>query len=412
MTLPQDTLLMHLPASLYRRGDVLLLDDQACNGLRLWAEHFGRLIVLVAVEDGAAPGSWVPLEHIGPSASRIEFVHLPSAWRPDRFLRALGPTRKRIRHALAQADFIGTTLGGASFGDWGAVIAREAVKLGLPFYIWTDRVEPDVARRLVKTAPLRRKLRLAVEYPIMQRMEQGLIAKAALGLFHGRETYDAYAPHSPNPQHVHDIHIRKLDHITADALAQKQARQGTLRIVYAGRADPMKGTGDWLSVLEQLTQAGVDFHAEWLGDGPDLTAMRARVEAGPLKGRVALPGFVADRGRLLEALRDADVLMFCHLTPESPRVLIEALASGCPLLGYDSAYPADLIAGHGGGVLTPLGQPQHLATALAALARDRARLAALIGRAAQDGAQFDDETVFAHRAGLIRQHLPRARPVA
>ncbi len=410
MTAPTDTLLLHLPASLYRRDDGLLLDDQACNGLRLWAEHFERLIVMVAVEDGPAPGSWVPLDRIGPARARLDFVHLPSAWRPDRFLWALGPARKTIRSALARADYVGTTLGGASFGDWGAVIAREAAAMGLPFYIWTDRVEPDVARRLVKTAPLRRRLRLAVEYPIMCRMEQGLIAKAALGLFHGRETYDAYAPYSPNPQHVHDIHIHKSDHITPEVLAQKQARQGPMRIVYAGRADPMKGTGDWLAVLEHLAQAGVDFEAEWLGDGPDLANMRVRVAQGPLRDRVMLPGFVSDRALLLGALREADVLLFCHLTPESPRVLIEALASGCPLVGYDSAYPADLIAQHAGGVLTPLGQPEDLANALGALAQDRARLSDLIGRAARDGSAFDDETVFAHRAKLIRTHLPRARP--
>lgn len=412
MVAAQDTLLIHLPASLYRRGDVFLMDDQACNGLRLWAEHFQHVIVLAVVSDGTPPASWVPLDRIGPSRERIEFVHLPDAWRPDHFLMALGKGRRRIRDALVRADYIGTTLGGASFGDWGAVIAREAVKLGLPFYVWTDRVEPDVARRLARDAPLRRKLRNWVEYPFMQRMEKALIGKAALGLFHGRETFDAYARYSPNAQHVHDIHIRKSDHIDASALAEKQARNGPLRVVYAGRADPMKGTHDWLDVLEHLANAGVEFQAEWLGDGPDLPDMQARVGSGPLAGRVALRGFVSDRGQLLAALRQADILLFCHLTPESPRVLIEALASGCPLVGYESAYPADLIAGHGGGVLTPIGKPRALADAVAALAEDRARLSNLIGRAAHDGAQFDDQSVFAHRSMLIRTHLPRARPVS
>ncbi|MFN4101358.1 MAG: glycosyltransferase, partial [Pararhodobacter sp.] len=123
-------------------------------------------------------------------------------------------------------------------------------------------------------------------------------------------------------------------------------------------------------------------------------------------------GFVSDRAALLSALRGASALVFCHRTPESPRILIEALASGCPLLGYDSAFPADLIAGHGGGMLVSLGDAAGLASALAGLDKDRARLADLNERAARDGAGYDDETVFAHRAGLIRTHLPRARPQA
>lgn len=401
---------MHLPASLFQCGDALLLDDQACNGLRLWAEHFDRLIILVAVEQRAAPASWVPLDRIGPALDRIEFVHLPTAWRPDRFLRVLAPTRKRIRAALAQADYVGTTLGGASFGDWGAVIAREAHRMELPFFIWTDRVEPDVLRRVARKGPWRRRLRLALEYPVMRRLEHDLISKSALGLFHGRETYEAYAPHCRNPHIVHNVHIHKSDRITPDALARKMERDGPVRIVYAGRADPMKGTGQWLDTLSALVAQGHKVEARWLGEGPDLDRMRARVAAGPLAGKVALPGFVSDRAALMDALRDADMLLFCHLTPESPRILIEALAAGCPLVGYDSAYPADLLAAEGGGVLTPLGDPGALAKAVAGLVQDRARLRDLIAQAARAGSAYDDEQVFAHRAALIKTHMPRVRP--
>lgn len=171
----------------------------------------------------------------------------------------------------------------------------------------------------------------------------------------------------------------------------------------------MKGTRDWLDVLEHLANMRIAFQAEWLWDGPDLATMRARVKAGPLEGHVALPGFVSDRKRVLTALQEADLLLFCHQTPESPRILIEALASGCPLLGYHSAFPEELIARHGGGDLTPAGNTEELAKAVAALSHDRRRLSDLMGRAARDGAEFDAASVFAHRAEIIRANLPRAR---
>ena len=60
--------------------------------------------------------------------------------------------------------------------------------------------------------------------------------------------------------------------------------------------------------------------------------------------------------------------MFCHKTPESPRNLIEALVSGAPIVGYDSPFPRDLIAAHGGGVLTPLNDVNALVDSLASLA--------------------------------------------
>ena len=104
-------------------------------------------------------------------------------------------------------------------------------------------------------------------------------------------------------------------------------------------------------------------------------------------------------------------MLFCHKTPESPRCLIEALTCGTPIVGYDSAFPRELIEANGGGSLVARDDVAALATAVIGLAQDRRQLAALIHAAARDGAQFDDETVFRHRSELIRTHLPRVRPV-
>jgi colanic acid/amylovoran biosynthesis glycosyltransferase len=405
-----DTLLLSLPVPLHRRDGLLCLEDQACNGLRLWAGHFARLIVLIPESHAPAPPAWVSLDRIGPALERIELVTLPEAWRPDRFLRALPRALPRIRDAIGRADRMGFAIGGL-MGDWGSVAAWAAHRAGKPFYIWTDRVESEVIRRTLPSLPWRRRLKARLELPLMRWNERALIRRAALGLFHGRETYDTYAPYSRNAHLVHDIHLSRADRIAPTALAAKMARgpRELLGIVYAGRAEAMKGGQDWIATLERLAAAGVAFRATWLGDGPERAGMAARVAAGPLAGRVDLPGFVADRGALLTALRAADVLMFCHLTPESPRILIEALVSGTPIVGYGSAFPADLIAGHGGGVLVPVGDTGALAGAVAALDADRARLGDLVARAARDGEGFDDERVFAHRSELIRRHLPPAR---
>ena len=67
--------------------------------------------------------------------------------------------------------------------------------------------------------------------------------------------------------------------------------------------------------------------------------------------------------------------------------------------------PADLIAAHHGGLLTPRDDPGALADGVAQLAADRPRLAGLMAQAAQDGAPFDDVSVFAHRSSVIRAGL-------
>lgn len=404
------SLLIYAPVPLHRLEGQLFLEDQARNGLRLWAENFDRLIVMMPVTDTPMPASWGPLAQVGPALERITVVPLPMAYRPDQFLKHLPARRRQIRDLIRQADYLSFSIGGL-FGDWGAVACHEAWTLDRPYGVWTDRVESQVMRRMIGQGNWRQNLRARLYHRPMARLERHLIRRATVGFFHGRETFDTYAPFCRNPQLVHDIHLAKADHISPDMLHDKavQTGQGPLRIVYLGRADPMKGPLDWLDVLRQADEAGVDFRATWLGDGTELDRMRMQIAQLGLDGKVMTPGFTTDRGAVLAALRTAQVFLFCHKTPESPRCLIEALVSGTPIIGYDGAFARDLIHDHGGGILSPLDDRAALARHLIALSSDPARLSDLILRAARDGAPYDDESVFRHRSDLIRAHLPAAR---
>jgi glycosyltransferase involved in cell wall biosynthesis len=405
-----DTLLIYAPVPLYLEGGEMLVEEQACNGLRLWAENFRRLIVFMPVSPTRPKGVWVPVARIGKALDRIEIVPVPMAYRPQEFLRALPATRRLIRSLIERADYLSFSIGGL-FGDWGAVAAMEAHRMGRPFAVWTDRVESEVVRRTADQGPFKARLRARLYHRPMAWLERFIIRRSSLGLFHGKETYDTYAPYSGNPHIVHDVHYAKSDHIDGAALAAKidACAQGPLRICYVGRADPMKGPLDWIETLEKLARQAPDFQATWLGEGDQFDALKSRIELSGLGDRVKTPGYVTDRTRVLDALREAHVFLFCHKTPESPRCLIEALISACPIVGYGSAFASDLVSAHGGGQFVATGDTSSLANLLGGLANDRARLADLIGRARMDGEPFDDVAVFRHRSEIIKQHLPPVR---
>lgn len=404
------TILIHAPVPLHRRADgQLMLDGQACVGLRHWTENFARVKAIMPVAARLPGKEWVPIETIGPALGRIDFVEVPEAYRADRFLRALPAARRAIRAAIDEADYLSFAIGGL-FGDWGAVACLEAHRMGRPYAVWTDRVESEVTRLVADgDGPWRARLRARLARRPMAMLERAVIRRAELGLFHGRETYEAYAPHCRHPEVVHDIAIAAEDHIGPAELAAKAAAvgEGPLRIAYVGRADAMKGPLDWIEVLERLASAGVDFRAVWLGDGAHMAEMRARVAATGLGDRVELPGFATDRGAVLATLRRSHLFLFCHKTPESPRCLIEALVSGCPIVGYDGAFARDLVSGHGGGRFVPRDDVAALAGLVGRLAADRAVLAGLIRAAAADGLPFSGEAVFRHRSEVIRAGLRR-----
>ncbi|MCV0440852.1 MAG: glycosyltransferase [Hydrogenophaga sp.] len=402
-----DTLLLYAPVPLYSSENGYLLEDQACNGLRLWAENFSHVIVMFPVEHGVAPPSWIPLRTAQVDLSRVEVVSLPTAYRLDQFLRHQAAIRRQIRDLIDRARYLSFSIGGL-IGDWGAVAAMEAHRKKRRFAIWTDRVESEVVREQAHSGKtVKNRWVAALTHRPMAMLERALIRRATVGLFHGAETYAAYARYAEAAEIVHDIHLSEKDRIPATALAAKMesAAQGPFRICYVGRADAMKGPNDWIQVMVELNKSGVDFQATWLGDGEALPVMRAEVARHGLGDRVELPGFVRDRAVLLDTLRCSHVLVFCHKTPESPRNLIEALVSGTPIIGYDSPFPRDLIASHGGGVLTDPNDISALAAALEALAHDRARLCSLIDRATLDGEPFNDVAVFKHRSEVIRAHL-------
>jgi glycosyltransferase involved in cell wall biosynthesis len=384
----------------------LYLENQACNGLRLWAENFDEMVSMHPVSHGPLPDAWKPVGTIGPNLARIRLVPLPMAYRPDQFLRHYRATRALIRKEIARADFLSFSIGGL-FGDWGSIACQEAYRAGRPFAVWTDRVESEVVRRTIAHGPWRRRVRARLEHRPMWWREKLIVGRATLGLFHGKETYDTYAPFCREPQLVHDIHVARTDHIAPDVLQAKidGAVQGPLKIVYTGRATSMKGPQDWVEVLERLAAQGVDFEATWLGDGPDLPGMQARIATAGLRDRVRFTGFVADRETVLDHLRQAHVFLFCHKTPESPRCLIEALISATPIVGYDCAFARDLVSMHRGGRLVAPDDVTALVEAVAGLAQDRTDLQELIAQACADGAPFDQESVFRHRSEVIRRYL-------
>jgi colanic acid/amylovoran biosynthesis glycosyltransferase len=403
----KDTLLLYAPVPLYASEEGYLLEDQACNGLIRWAENFNRVIVMHPVEHGVPPPTWIPLKSSGVDLQRVEVVALPTAYRPDQFFRHLKTTRQRIGALIERAHYLSFSIGGL-FGDWGSVAAIEAHRRGRCFAVWTDRVESEVVRHQAQSAKhWRVRLRSALTHRPMAMLERAVIRRATVGLFHGAETHAIYAPFAKAAEIVHDIHLRVQDRITSEVLAAKAAaaKEGPLRICYLGRANVMKGPGDWIDVMARLHAQGVDFQATWFGEGDQLGLMRTRVAELGLQDRVALPGFLRDRTAILEALRRAQVFAFCHKTPESPRSLIESLVSGTPIVGYDSPFPRDLISKHGGGILTPINDKEALSASLITLASDRQRLADLFAKAAHDGEPFNDVAVFAHRSKVIRKYL-------
>jgi glycosyltransferase involved in cell wall biosynthesis len=411
------SLLLVLPVPFRRDGETLSFESQACNGLNCWADNFARVIVACPLEPAdvtrqrKSSETYLPIDSI-PARDRIEFVPLPWGHGVGEFARQYRRTRRLLADKIRRSQFLSFAIGGLT-GNWAAVAGLAALRQGREFSVWTDSVEYEVVKKDRaydagrKTLARKIKNHLVVS-PLMKQIHRYIVSRSALGLFHGRDCFDAYAPYCRNPQLVHNIHLKPGDQISPQHLQTKIHRVlagDPLCLVYAGRATEIKGPMEWLGVLAELRNQGIPFRATWLGDGPLLAKMRIEADRLNLERCCNLAGHIADRAELLRCLQSSDVFVFCHQTPESPRCLIEGLISGNVLAGFDSAYPRDLLEGLAGRLLVPQLDTAGLAARIAELHFNRAELAELIGSCAGLGARYSDQAVFRHRSDLIKTYL-------
>ena len=388
---------------MHQIGQEVWIEPQAANGLKQWLNNFSEVTVGLKLLIGAPPEGSVAISSLG-LGDRLSVELFDTAWSPLTFLRLYPSQRKRLRCLIVRHRYLHFAIGGA-WGDWGAVGALEAAKKGRKFSTWTDRVESEVMHQdAMRTTGVRRIVR-SLNARIAQWLERRVIRRSAVGLFHGMDTFETYRHFCSNPSLVHDIHLTRSDHIGPDRLIKKTSSSmfQPLEIIYAGRVHADKGPLDWIETLRIVDEAGIDFRARWFGTGPLEMESKALVESAGMTGRIQFPGNITNRTELLEQLRSAHIMVFCHLTPESPRCLIEALASGTPIIGYKSAYAGDLIYKNGGGMLSAMNPPA-LASVIIEIARDPSALRHMIDAAVRDGAQFNDGDVFAHRAALMKEY--------
>jgi glycosyltransferase involved in cell wall biosynthesis len=153
------------------------------------------------------------------------------------------------------------------------------------------------------------------------------------------------------------------------------ASSPSIRLAWAGRLASEKGLRDLLEALAALGRDGPTL--DLVGDGPDRPSLEARVNALGLESRVRWRGVIADRAAYLDVLRDADLFVLPSRAEGVPKVLVEAMAAGLPVVAARVGAVARILDDGRRGRLVPPGDPAALAAAIADLSTDPAERARL-----------------------------------
>lgn len=164
------------------------------------------------------------------------------------------------------------------------------------------------------------------------------------------------------------------------AKADRDAFPGEIKVLYAGRLTHEKGVDLLAESFLRAHRSDPRLHLLLAGGGPEEEEMRARLGAS-----ATFLGWLGGE-ELARAYASADAFLFASSTDTYGQVILEAGASGLPVVAVAEGGPAALVENRHTGLLCRP-DPDHLAGALLQLAAApglRARLGAAGTRAARE----------------------------
>ena len=181
-------------------------------------------------------------------------------------------------------------------------------------------------------------------------------------------------------------------------------------LLSVGRLVEKKGFADLLHALAIAAADGSEFRCRILGDGPLHHELSRMIEHLGLADRVELAG-ARSNDEVVSALGCADVFALTPLVAADgdrdgiPNVLVEAMASGLPVVTTSAGGIPELVRHQVNGLMCPPGDVAMLATSISALLADPATRARL-GEAGRRTVENDYDIDTAAR-DLERVLVPR-----
>jgi glycosyltransferase involved in cell wall biosynthesis len=137
-------------------------------------------------------------------------------------------------------------------------------------------------------------------------------------------------------------------------------RKKDREIVSIARLMPIKGMSYLIKAMAHVKDGSLVI----IGDGPERRKMELLSKHLELSDRVFFTGWIGDRSTILDYLKEATVFVLPSLSEGRPRVLIEAMACGLPVVATDVGGVPEVVIHGVNGLLVPPRDEKALAEAI------------------------------------------------
>jgi glycosyltransferase involved in cell wall biosynthesis len=156
---------------------------------------------------------------------------------------------------------------------------------------------------------------------------------------------------------------------------------GTVDLLTVGRFDPEKNPLLLVDALAELERrAPGRYRLTWVGRGPLEAQTRARAAELGVSDRIEFIGYLGFDAGLLDLYRNSHAFVHVSLSEGVPKVLLEALACGTPIVATDVGGVSALLDGGQAGLIVPPSDGPALVDAIEAIVRDEGLRDRLVDR--------------------------------
>jgi len=191
--------------------------------------------------------------------------------------------------------------------------------------------------------------------------------------------------------------------VPMEAFARTRVPERGHKLVSVGRLEPEKGYDVLLRAFAQVATGFSDWNLVIAGDGSQREFLAALVRSLGLTERVHLAGYIAEPEKILA---DGAIFVMASRYEGFPNALLEAMASGLPVISTACVGSCELVTEGVSGILVPVENEEALAAAMCRLMIDE-KLRERLGRSARAAAErYSIDTVIHEWDALVAQPCP------
>jgi glycosyltransferase involved in cell wall biosynthesis len=188
-----------------------------------------------------------------------------------------------------------------------------------------------------------------------------IISSSRASFFLSSQLKEKYGRYSENP---FLIFTSLVEGAAASGRNGSGNHNGCKRLLYVGRLSHEKGLEYLIRAVEYLNREKYDVKVSLCGDGPERERLSGLVRESGLSDSVKFHGYIPWGKELSRISSGSDLFVLPSHSEGVPKVLLEAMAAGLPVIATNVGGIPDIITNNENGILIPPGSPEAIADAV------------------------------------------------